>query len=198
MVKARLGQALASTALAGGREIYSPTRDADIQMFFNANFPPGFLGTTVSGPQILVYPNNEKLTLTASAKIDTTFMKGLGFNELNVSTTTELTRETTYLDVILAIDISGVTVSTAVPPFTNPLTGVVQSLVHFPNNLPVPLLTPPPDDWKGCVFSRFLNNGVSDDAADIVFAGQSSASGNWMPGNGPALPVSRARPVSAS
>ena len=107
MVKARLGQALESAALAGGREIYSPTRDADIQMFFNANFPPGFLGATVSGPQIVVSPNNEKLTLTASAKIDTTFMKVLGFNELNVSTTTEITRETTCLDVILAIDMSG-------------------------------------------------------------------------------------------
>jgi hypothetical protein len=102
-----LGQALNSAALAGGREIYSPTRDADIQMFFNANFPPGFLGATVSGPQIVVSPNNEKLTLTASAKIDTTFMKVLGFNELNVSTTTEITGETTYLDVILAIDMSG-------------------------------------------------------------------------------------------
>jgi hypothetical protein len=42
----------------------------------------------------------------------------------------------------------------------------------------VPLLTAPPDDWKGCVFLRFLNNGVSDDDADIVFAGQSSASGD--------------------
>ena len=67
---------------------------------------------------------------------------------------------------------SGATVSTAVPPFMNPLTGVVQSLVLFPNNSPVPLLTPPPNDWKGYVFSRFLNNAVSDDDADIVFAGQ--------------------------
>ena len=50
MVKARLGQALDAAALAGGREIYSPTRDADIQMFFNANFPPGFLGATRHRP----------------------------------------------------------------------------------------------------------------------------------------------------
>ena len=107
MVKARLGQALDAAALAGGREIYSPTRDADIQMFFNANFPPGFLGATVTGPQIQVSANNEKLTLTASATIDTTFMKVLGINDLNVSTTTEVTRETTYLDVVLAIDMSG-------------------------------------------------------------------------------------------
>jgi len=37
----------------------------------------------------------------------------------------------------------------------NPLTGVVQSLVLFPNNSPVPLLTPPPNDWKGTSFRGF-------------------------------------------
>lgn len=238
MVKARLGQALDSAALAGGREIFSPTRDADIQMFFNANFPPGFLGATVTGPVIQVSPDNEKLTLTASAKIDTTFMKVLGFNDLTVSTTTEVTRETTYLDVVLAIDMSGsmssstggqsriaaaraaatdlvnilfgneetkellnigivpwngkvnitrngtvfdpaLTVTTAVPAFTNPLTGTVQSVVHTPNNSPVPLLSAPPTDWEGCVFSRFIDNATPDDDADIVFAAQSSATGDW-------------------
>lgn len=238
MVKARLGQALDSAALAGGREIFSPTRDADIQMFFNANFPPGFLGASVTGPIIQVSPNNEKLTLTASAKIDTTFMKVLGFNDLTVSTTTEVTRETTYLDVILAIDMSGsmssstggqsriaaaraaatdlvnilfgneetkellnigivpwngkvnvtrngtaydptLTLSSTVPAFTNPLTGAVQSVVHTPNNSPVPLLSPPPADWQGCVFSRFIDNATPDDDADVVFGALSSATGDW-------------------
>lgn len=239
MVKARLGQALDSAALAGGREIFSPTRDADIQMFFDANFPPGFLGATITGPVIQVSPNNETLTLTASAKIDTTFMKVLGFQDLTVSTTSEITRETTYLDVVLAIDMSGsmsssagggqsriaaaraaatdlvnilfgneetkallnigivpwngkvnitrngtafdpaATVTTAVNAFTNPLTGTVQSAVHFPNNSPVPLLTPPPADWQGCVYSRFIDNAVNDDDADIVFSALSSATGDW-------------------
>lgn len=238
MVKARLGQALDSAALAGGREIFSPTRDAEIQMFFNANFPPGFLGATVTGPIIQISPDNETLTLTASAKIDTTFMKVLGFQDLTVSTTTEVTRETTYLDVVLAIDMSGsmtsstggqtriaaaraaatdlvnilfgnnetkellnigivpwngkvnvtrngtvydpaATATTAVPGFTNPLTGTAQSVVHFPNNSPVPLLSPPPADWKGCVYSRFIDNATADDDADIAFSALSSATGDW-------------------
>lgn len=238
MVKARLGQALDSAALAGGRELFSPTRDADIRMFFNANFPPGFLGASVTGPVIQVSPNNEKLTLTASAKIDTTFMKVLGFQDLTVSTTTEVTRETTYLDVVLAIDMSGsmssstggqsriaaartaatdlinilfgneetkellnigivpwngkvnitrngtvfdstLTVSSTVPAFRNPLTGTVQSVVQKPNNSPVPLLSAPPADWKGCVYSRFIDNAANDDDADIVFGAQSSATGDW-------------------
>lgn len=238
MVKARLSQALDSAALAGGREIFSPTRDADIKMFFDANFPPGYLGATIIGPVIQVSPDNETLTLTASAKIDTTFMKALGFSELNVSTATEVTRETTYLDVVVAIDMSGsmgnftggqsriaaartaakdlvdilfggeetkellnigvvpwngkvnvtrngtafdatLTTASSVPDFTNPLTGSVQSTVYTPNNSPVPLLSSPPVEWQGCVFSRFLDNGVDDDDADIVFSGLSSATGDW-------------------
>ena len=209
MVKARLSQVLDSAALAGGRVIFSPTRDADIKMFFDANFPPGYLGATITGPIIQVSPDNEKLTLTASAKLDTTFMKALGFSELNVSTATEVTRETTYLDVVIAIDMSGsmgsytggqsriaaartaakdlvnilfgnqetkelltigvvpwngkvnvtrngtafdatLTTATSVPAFTNPITGTVQSTVYVPNNSPVPLLSAPPADWKGC------------------------------------------------
>lgn len=238
MVKARLSQALDAAALAGGREIFSPTRDADIQMFFNANFPPGYLGATVTGPVIQVSPDNETLTLSASAKIDTTFMKALGFADLNVSSTTEVTRQTTYLDVVLAIDMSGsmgnytggqsriaaartaakdlvnilfggeetkellnigvvpwngkvnvtrngtafdaaLTTTTAVAAFSNPLTGSAQSTVFTPNNSPVPLLSSPPADWKGCVYSRFLDNAVTDDDADIVFGSLSSASGDW-------------------
>ena len=238
MVKARLGQALDAAALAGGRDIFSPTRDADIQMFFNANFPPGFMGATVTGPAIAVTENSEKLTLTASAKIDTTFMRVLGIDDMQVSSATEVTRETTYLDIVLAIDMSGSmtswsagqtrisaarqaakslvnilfgdqetkelikiglvpwngkvnvmrngvpfnpagTVSSPVTSFTNPLTGSVQSTVYFANNSPVPLLSAPAADWKGCVFSRYVNNAASDDDADIVFGSLSSATGDW-------------------
>lgn len=238
MVKARLGQALDAAALAGGRDIFSPTRDADIQMFFNANFPPGFMGATVTGPAIAVTENSEKLTLTASATLDTTFMRVLGIDDMRVSSSTEVTRETTYLDIVLAIDMSGSmtswsagqtrisaarsaakslvnilfgehetkelikiglvpwngkvnvmrnglpfnpsgTVASPVTSFTNPLTGSVQSSVYFANNSPVPLLSAPAADWKGCVFSRYINNAATDDDADTVFGSLSSGSGDW-------------------
>lgn len=238
MVKARLGQALDAAALAGGRDIFSPTRDADIQMFFDANFPPGFMGAAITGPAIQVSANSEKLTLTASARIDTTFMRVLGINDLKVSSATEVTRETTYLDVVLAIDMSGSmtswsggqtriqaaraaakdlvnilfgteetkellkigvvpwnakvnvmrngvsydpsgNTSTPVVSFTNPLTGSVQSQVYFANNSPVPLLSAPPANWKGCVYSRYIHNAVANDDADIVFGALSSATGDW-------------------
>ena len=67
----------------------------------------------------------------------------------------------------------------AVRPFTNPLTGSVQSVVYVPNNSPVPLLSAPPADWKGCVFSRYLDDGIADNDADIVYGSLSSATGDW-------------------
>ena len=40
-------------------------------------------------------------------------------------------------------------------------------------------MAPPPNDWRGCVFSRFLDNGIANDDADIVFGSQSSTTGDW-------------------
>ena len=107
LLKARLGQALDAAALAGGRAFFSPTRDAEIKMYFDANFPPGFMGSTVSGPTIVVDEGAGTVNVTAEATIETTFMKVLKHNTLKVGSSTEVTRETKALDVVIAIDMSG-------------------------------------------------------------------------------------------
>lgn len=207
--------------------MFSENRDADIQMYFDANFPPGYLGATVTGPTFTVDANNEVITLSAFASINTTFMHAFGFDTLNVSAETEVTRQTQMLDVVLAIDMSGsmsssasgggsrieaargaatelvnilfgndetkpllniglvpwsakvnvmrngeaydatLTTTNAVPAFTNPITGVPQAQVYIPNNSPVPFLAPPPPDWQGCVYQRYLDDG--DDLNDANF-----------------------------
>jgi Mg-chelatase subunit ChlD len=107
LVKSRLSSALDAAALAGGRSFFLPTRDADIDMFFAANFPPGYLGSTVTGP--LKHPDvdNETLELTASATIPTSFMRVLGYDDVSVSAFAQVKRELIALDVVLAIDMSG-------------------------------------------------------------------------------------------
>lgn len=107
LVKSRLSQALDAAGLAGGRVIFSANRDADIQMYFAANFPPGYMGATVTGPTIAPNATNQKLTLTASAVIDTTFLRVLGIDNMTVRSETEVTRQEQLLDVVLAIDVSG-------------------------------------------------------------------------------------------
>lgn len=107
IVKARLSQALDAAALAGGKNIFGTDRDADIEMFFDANFPPGFMGATVSPLAITVNDDKTVLSVNATATIDTTFMRVLGFEDLTVVAATEVSRQIDQLDVVLSIDTSG-------------------------------------------------------------------------------------------
>jgi Flp pilus assembly protein TadG len=242
LVKAQLSTALDAAALAGGRVIFSPTRDADIQMYFDANFPPGYMNATLTGPTWVVSPSSDQITITASAQIETTFLKvlGPGHEYLTVSAETEITRQETMLDVVLAIDMSGsmnssapgggsriaaarsaatdlvnilfgadatkpllniglvpwsakvnvtrngttfdssLTTTSAVPTFTNPLTGVAQSDVYLANNSPVPLLSPPPATWQGCVYSRFIDDSTVNDADDRKYTYLAPGPKDWV------------------
>ncbi|MCP5368611.1 MAG: VWA domain-containing protein [Hyphomicrobiales bacterium] len=107
MVKSRLSSALDAAGLAGGRNFYSEHRDADINMFFDTNFPTGFLNAAVTGPTITVDDSKETIYLTAEADVPTTFMALFGFDYITVSSATEVTRQMIALDVVLAIDMSG-------------------------------------------------------------------------------------------
>ncbi len=238
LVKAKLSEALDAAGLAGGKAFNSPTRDADIQQFFDANFPPGYLGATVSGPNPTIDTQDQKITLAATATIDTTFMRVLGFHNLTVSSVTEVTRQQTALDIVLVMDMSGsmndyvsgqrkivsarnaatelinilfgnnaasaqlnvgivpfnskvnvtydgsvynsaLTTTQAVPGFVNPVTHGAQSLVYFANNSPVPLLNAPASNWKGCVYSRYLNDGIATDDADVLLGDLTTPQGSW-------------------
>lgn len=110
MVKARLSQALDAAALAGGRYILSATdREAEARIFFEANFPRGYLGSDVGGEDLVITVNENKtvLAISATATINTTFMTVLGFDDLTVAAETEVTRQVDQLDLVLSIDTSG-------------------------------------------------------------------------------------------
>ncbi|WNJ98858.1 pilus assembly protein TadG-related protein [Thalassospiraceae bacterium LMO-JJ14] len=238
LVKSRMSSALDAAGLAGGRHFFSPTRDAEIVMFFNANFPPGYMNSTISGPHIVDDELAERLTLTAEAQIPTTLMKVLGFDTLTVTAETEITRQMQALDVVIAMDMSGsmssssgagtrisaarqaakdlvdilygdngsndllniglvpwnakvnvmlegsaydssLTSTVPVAGFVNPLTATGQSDVFQVNNSPVPLLSAPPANWRGCVFNRYLDNAADDDDADIFMGPQLLDGADW-------------------
>lgn len=240
LVQSRLSAALDAAGLAGGRVMFSPTRDDDIRMYFAANFPPGYMGATVTGPIIATDAGNSVLTLSASADVDTSFMRVLGFDTMTVASSSQVTRQTNFLEVMLAIDVSGsmgnsvsgggsriaaartaaksltsilyaavatpgslqiglvpwngkvnvgingvafdagsTPAPTTVPSFTNPLTGATQTEVHFANNSPVPLLNPPPADWRGCVFQRYTNDGDNTNDADLLIGATTVGGEDW-------------------
>jgi len=119
IIKTRLRAALDAAALAGGRSFFDADRGVQIKKYFDANFPSGFYGSTVTGPYELdaagnhlpaghVYGQNDTvLRLSADVNIPTIFMKLFSVNTMNVGGDSEVTRETSLLDVVLAVDMSG-------------------------------------------------------------------------------------------
>ena len=240
MVRAKLSQALDAAALAGAHKTTNTTEmEADVRQYFKANFPDGYLDATITGPTFSYDSDADTITVTAVATIPTSFMRIFGHQTITVSASTEVTRQTNYMDVVMSIDMSGsmsysapgggsriaaartaakllvdhlfgdantsellkvgvvpwngkvnVTVSgtpynpgsnntQAVDPFKNPLTGSNQSIVYTANHTPVPLLSNPPSNWKGCVYARFKDNGVDDDG-DTVDGDVEHNNGDWV------------------
>ena len=121
IVKQRLGTALDAAALAGGRVLNESAelRRSEIQQYFDANLPDGFMGATVEGPfevdedgnvlaDSYVYSNTEDvLRLKANASVNTVFLQLFGRDSLEVNTDAEVTKEISLLDVVIAIDLSG-------------------------------------------------------------------------------------------
>jgi Flp pilus assembly protein TadG len=107
LVRSRLSTAIDAAALAGGNAFFAPTRDDDIRMYFQANFPANYLGATITGPRIVADEVNQTLTISASADVPTTLMRVLGNDKAIVAASAEVTRRMKALDVVLSMDVSG-------------------------------------------------------------------------------------------
>ncbi len=95
LIKARLGDALDAAVLAGAHVTDPADLQSEIQKYFNANFPPGYMGAKVTlDPLTLSGSEDEIINISASAEIDTTFMRLFGYQSLGIGTATEVTRQT--------------------------------------------------------------------------------------------------------
>ena len=258
LVKARLSQAIDAAGLAGGRVMSSANRDSDIRMYFNANFPTGYLGAQIVGPTITPSADGTKLTLSATATVPTTFLAVAHISHMNVQASNQITRQIKPLDVVLSMDLSGsmattdaggglsrlqatrnaattlvnilyganttssilkiglvpwngkvnvwlagqaynsaATTTQTVPTFTNPLTNTAQSTVWIANNSPVPLLSAPAADWKGCVYERYLADGNSSDDADIYEGAYTGGGKTWIAAWAP-IPTAEGEPTASN
>jgi Flp pilus assembly protein TadG len=123
LVKARLSQAIDAAALAGGKVIYNDDRDDHVLKYFKANFPTSdaaadfgtsFAADFMSADVTLGEPvqstdedGRATLSIEAKATIPTTFMRVLGYDEVTVSASTEVTRDIIGLDAVISMDMSG-------------------------------------------------------------------------------------------
>ena len=111
--RSRLSAAVDAAALAGGQVFFETRRATDAKQFFDANFPPGFMGSKITKWEVKpadgVTPSASDHTFSvhASASIPTIFMRMFGKDTMTVSSYAEVTRESKALDAVLAIDMSG-------------------------------------------------------------------------------------------
>lgn len=106
LVKARLSAALDAAALAAaatGSDDEEEIQDR-VDAFIAANYPEGKIGTTIDVDVDLV---DEELTVTASAKLDTAFMRIFGYEEVTVEAQTVVQREVRGLEVVMVLDNTG-------------------------------------------------------------------------------------------
>lgn len=107
LVKSRLSEAVDAAALAGGKTITTSEYTADINKYFNANFPTGYMGATVIGPVITTGSNNETITVKAEATIPTTFARLIGHNTMSVSAKAVVHRSVRGMELALVMDNTG-------------------------------------------------------------------------------------------
>jgi Flp pilus assembly protein TadG len=113
LIKARLSTAIDAAALAGGKalqtaqDVNNTKVKADALAFFQANFPQGAMGATVSTPTIVVTNNNTVVTVNATATIPTTLMALVGVSNMTTTAGAKVARATSGLDVVFSFDVSG-------------------------------------------------------------------------------------------
>ena len=109
MLKSKLSYAIDAAGLAGGRAFDTDLREDDIAMFFEANFPPGYMGSVLAPGHPLVTFDDEESTITieATATIPTRFMSVAGVHEMSVSARTVIQRELQGMELVLVMDNTG-------------------------------------------------------------------------------------------
>lgn len=106
-LKARLNQAIDAAALAGGRVFFETDRNQDVKDFFAANFPDGFMGSTVSPLTINADPIEGSIEVMASATMETTFLTLVGQSSITVSARTVVQRAERGMELVLVMDNTG-------------------------------------------------------------------------------------------
>jgi Flp pilus assembly protein TadG len=117
-VKTKLNAAVDAAAIAAGRVTSLGTSGMTTQAtnYFNANYPSGLLGSTVSVPTTNAVHNPDgswTITISATASVPTNFAKVVGWRNFSVNASATCTVRS--LDLILVLDSSG---SLTDPPST--------------------------------------------------------------------------------
>jgi Flp pilus assembly protein TadG len=160
LAQSRMSSALDNAGLAAAATANSNDINTEATKYFNANFPSEYMGTTLG--TLVVTPNNDNtvLSLSITGTVPTTIMQVVGISTISISATSEITRGSKGLEVILVMDTTGSMDDSAgggiskLKAAKNAATSLINIL--YGSNTTIPNL------WVGIVpFSQAVNIGAS-------------------------------------
>ena len=113
VAQSKLQAALDSAGLAAGavvgQNLTEETLKPEARKYLDANFIGQTIGAEICSTCFELHLSEDQsvVTLSATASLPTTFMKIFGKNTMQVAAQTEITRETTGLEVAVVVDVTG-------------------------------------------------------------------------------------------
>ena len=97
LIKSRLTQAVDSAALASGRVLSDAdgkgnSYQSQVQKYFQANFPDGYLGIDASAANLKVKLDGDSLNVSATVQVDSAVMSIIGMDGYSVSASATVSR----------------------------------------------------------------------------------------------------------
>ena len=107
LVQTRLSNSLDAAGLAAGATVSTTNATTEAKKYLNSNFN-GYMGANLIGDPV-VTPNSDNtiINLSASANVPTMFMKIFGITSNTVSATSEITRASKGLELVMVLDNTG-------------------------------------------------------------------------------------------
>jgi Flp pilus assembly protein TadG len=159
MVQTKLGDTLDAAGLAAGSSINSQD-PADMALnYFSVNFPSNYMSSNASLDSVVENESKTQLDLHATATVPTVFMHIMGIDSITVTATSQVTRRSTGLELVLVMDTTG---SMAGSKLTN-MKNAAKNLV----NILFGDEATKDDLWIGLVpFSQAVNIGNTQNTRD--------------------------------
>lgn len=107
IAQTRLTNALDAAGLAAGSIANSGDIDATAYKYFNANFPTGYMGSHLGTMSITPSNENNLIVLDIAGSVDTTFMRVVGVNSVNIAAHSEITRANKGMEIVMVLDNTG-------------------------------------------------------------------------------------------
>ena len=107
LIKARLSEAVDAAALAGGRALSEDSAEpirAQIEKYFQANFPESYLGVGPAQTKIEVSDGGNEIRVSAAVTVPTTLLSAFNIKGYDVSASATVSRTLRSLEIALVID----------------------------------------------------------------------------------------------